>query len=223
MNSIISIQSHVAYGYAGNRAAVFPLQRLGWDVTAVNTVQFSNHTGYDSFTGDVFAAEHVRAVIDGVEAEIGFTGVKALLSGYMGDPSIGTVVLDTAAKLRQHNPDTLYCCDPVMSDPDGGCQIHEGMPVWLREQAVPAADIMTPNAHELFQLTGQAISTYADALRAAAMLRARGPRVVLVTSLLVDDAPAGHIAMLADTAAGSWVVSAPRLDLPARLSGTGDF
>lgn len=38
---MLSIQSHVAYGYAGGRAATFPLQLLGWDVDVVNTVKYS--------------------------------------------------------------------------------------------------------------------------------------------------------------------------------------
>jgi len=42
---VLSIQSHVVSGYVGNKAAVFPLQLLGWDVDVVNTVQFSNHSG----------------------------------------------------------------------------------------------------------------------------------------------------------------------------------
>lgn len=61
--NILSIQSHVAYGYVGNRAATFPLQRLGFDVWAVNTVQFSNHTGYGAWKGEAFSPAHVRAVI----------------------------------------------------------------------------------------------------------------------------------------------------------------
>ena len=32
--AILSIQSHVAYGHVGNRAAVFPLERLGYEVIA---------------------------------------------------------------------------------------------------------------------------------------------------------------------------------------------
>jgi pyridoxine kinase len=44
--SILSIQSLVAYGHAGNSAALFPLQRLGHEVWPVMTVHFSNHTGY---------------------------------------------------------------------------------------------------------------------------------------------------------------------------------
>ncbi|OJT13503.1 Pyridoxal kinase [Trametes pubescens] len=42
---ILSIQSHVTYGYVGGKAAVFPLQCLGYDVDVVNTVNFSNHSG----------------------------------------------------------------------------------------------------------------------------------------------------------------------------------
>ena len=54
--NILSIQSHVAYGHVGNDAAVFPLQRMGVEVWPIHTVQFSNHTGYGSFTGRVFDA-----------------------------------------------------------------------------------------------------------------------------------------------------------------------
>lgn len=42
---VLSIQSHVVHGYVGNKAATFPLQLLGFEVDALNTVQFSNHTG----------------------------------------------------------------------------------------------------------------------------------------------------------------------------------
>ena len=41
---VLSIQSHVVYGAAGNSAAVFPMRRLGVNVWPINTVQFSNHT-----------------------------------------------------------------------------------------------------------------------------------------------------------------------------------
>ncbi|OLO03008.1 hypothetical protein [Salinicola socius] len=83
MTHVISIQSHVAYGYVGNRGAVFPLQRLGLEVTAINTVQFSNHTGYGAFTGDVFSPDHLRNVLDGVESLVGLDDVDAVLSGYI--------------------------------------------------------------------------------------------------------------------------------------------
>ncbi len=63
--NLLSIQSHVAYGHVGNAAAVFPLQRIGVEVWPINTVQFSNHTGYGAWTGEVFGAAHIRDVVTG--------------------------------------------------------------------------------------------------------------------------------------------------------------
>ena len=63
---ILSIQSHVAYGHAGNSAAVFPLQRLGHEVYPVLTVNFSNHTGYGSSRGPLIAPTEIAEVIQGI-------------------------------------------------------------------------------------------------------------------------------------------------------------
>ena len=51
----------------GNSAAVFPLQRLGFSVWPVNTVHFSNHTGYGHWRGPVLPAEDVADVVRGIE------------------------------------------------------------------------------------------------------------------------------------------------------------
>ncbi|MBV5335610.1 pyridoxal kinase, partial [bacterium] len=83
-HTILSIQSHVAYGCVGNRAAVFPLQRMGCDVVAINTVQFSNHTGYGAWTGEVFTPAHIADVVAGVDARGGLTACDGGLSGYIG-------------------------------------------------------------------------------------------------------------------------------------------
>ena len=47
---ILSIQSHVVSGYVGNKSATFPLQLLGFETDCINSVQFSNHTGYEKVT-----------------------------------------------------------------------------------------------------------------------------------------------------------------------------
>lgn len=223
MNKIVSIQSHVAYGYVGNRAAVFPLQRLGWDVIAINTVQFSNHTEYDSFSGDVFSARHIRDVFDGVVKVTDLADVSALLTGYMGDLETGRVILDVLADLRAANPDVLYCCDPVMGDVEKGFYVREGIPEWMRDRAIPAADIVTPNQFELAWLTGREITTLDQAVAAAETLRDQGPEVVLLTSLTVEDSKHDRIGMLVDCAAGSWRVSTRRVDFSVPTSGAGDF
>ncbi|WFF41208.1 pyridoxal kinase PdxY [Salinicola endophyticus] len=223
MTHVISIQSHVAYGYVGNRAAVFPLQRLGLEVTAINTVQFSNHTGYGAFTGEVFSPAHLRNVLDGVESLVGLGGVDAVLSGYMGDEGIGRAVLDSVDRVKQANPEALYCCDPVMGDVGRGFFVREGIPEWMRDHAIRRADIVTPNQFELGFLAGREIHTLEDALAATAALRAQGPRVVLVTSLEVADDDAGHIGMLVDAADGSWRIATPKVDFAIPPNGAGDF
>ncbi|KAG8037840.1 hypothetical protein G9C98_006051 [Cotesia typhae] len=50
---VLSIQSHVVSGYVGNKSATFPLQLLGFEVDAINSVQLSNHTGYKVTKGDI--------------------------------------------------------------------------------------------------------------------------------------------------------------------------
>ncbi|WP_029007884.1 pyridoxal kinase PdxY [Azospirillum halopraeferens] len=222
MKSVLSIQSHVAYGYVGNRAAVFPLQRLGFDVTAVNTVQFSNHTGYGQWTGQVFSAEHIADVVDGVAARGGLEGCDAVLSGYMGEAGLGQVIVETAARVKAANPRALYCCDPVMGDVGRGFFVRPGLPEFIRAHAVPAADVITPNQFELEYLADRPIVTLEDALAATAAVRARGPRLVLVTSLTHAAVPADRIEMLVDGPDGARVVETPRLPLDPPPSGAGD-
>ena len=65
--AILSIQSAVAYGSVGNAAAVFPLQRLGFEVWRVDTVLFSNHTGYGAWRGTVLDPKLVGDILLGIE------------------------------------------------------------------------------------------------------------------------------------------------------------
>ncbi|WP_207457135.1 pyridoxal kinase PdxY [Azospirillum sp. SYSU D00513] len=222
MQTVISIQSHVAYGYVGNRAAVFPLQRLGLDATAVNTVQFSNHTGYGKWTGQVFTAEHIAEIVEGIAARGVLPAYDAVLSGYMGDVGLGRVIVETAARVKAANPKAVYCCDPVMGDVGRGFFVRPGLPEFIKEHAVPVADILTPNQFELEYLADRKVETLSDAMEATAALRARGTRLVLVTSLTRADADPDRIEMLADGAEGAWLVSTPRLPLDPAPNGSGD-
>jgi pyridoxine kinase len=226
VTSILSIQSSVAYGHVGNSAAVFPLQRLGIEVWPVLTVHFSNHTGYGSFRGPVLPADQIAEVLRGVEERGVLPGCDAVLSGYMGDVSLGHVVLDAVAKVKAANPKAVYCCDPVLGDVGRGFFVRPGLPEFMRDQAVPRADIITPNQFELEYLSGlseagRGIETLADALDAAHKVRALGPKIVLVTSLTRSDAPADSIEMLAVSGEGAWIVATPRL--PLTVNGSGDI
>src|SRR5665213_3901318 len=91
--NILSIQSWVAYGHVGNTSAVFPLQRLGAEVWAINTVQFSNHTGYGDWKGAVYSGQSVRDLVDGIATRGALERCDAVLTGYVGGVDIGDAIL----------------------------------------------------------------------------------------------------------------------------------
>ena len=216
----LSIQSSVAYGHVGNSAAVFPLQRLGHEVWPVNTVHFSNHTGYGAWRGPLLAADDVREVIAGIEDRGVLGEADAVLSGYQGDPAVGAVILDAVAKVKELNPDAVYCCDPVMGDVGRGMFVRPGIPEFMRDTVVPRADIVTPNHFELDFLAGRSTTTLEEILDAVDDVRARGPRDVLVTSVLHGDVPEGRLDVLAVSDEGAWAVETPHL--PIAPNGCGD-
>ncbi|MDN5749334.1 MAG: pyridoxal kinase PdxY [Pseudonocardia sp.] len=218
---ILSIQSSVAYGHVGNGAAVFPLQRLGHDVWAVNTVHFSNHTGYHGWRGPLLDPADVADVITGI-AELGVLPTcDAVLSGYLGAEAVGEVVLDAAARVREANPAVVYCCDPVLGDVGPGFFVRPGIPEFMRDRVVPAADVVTPNQFELEFLTARSVTSPTGLLTAVDALRDRGPRTVLVTSVRTDQTPAEDIEMVAADADGAWSVRTPLL--PISVDGAGDL
>lgn len=218
--NILSIQSWVSYGHVGNASAVFPLQRLGAEVWAVNTVQFSNHTGYGAWTGDVYSGEQIARLISGIAARGVFPTCDAILSGYVGDHSIGEAILDAVRKVKAANPAAIYCCDPVIGDDDTGDYVRPGIVDFLRNEAIAAADILTPNRFEVERLTGHACGTMAQAKQAITELQAMGPRCVLITSLATDDTPADALDMLVGEAGAFHLLRTPRLGLS--VNGAGD-
>lgn len=224
--TILSIQSHVAYGHAGNSAALFPLQRSGVEVYDVLTVNFSNHTGYGAWRGSHIAASDVWNVVQGIDDRGVLGGVDALLSGYLGASDMGEVVLMAADLLKQRNPGALYCCDPVLGDVGPGFYTRPGIPLFMRTQVTPRADVMTPNLFELQYLTDRETRTLDDVVDAAEQLRSMGPETVLVTSVAAEgmdaDGPDGRGAMhmVAVDPSGAWQVSTP--NIPQFFTGSGD-
>jgi pyridoxine kinase len=218
--NILSIQSWVAFGHVGNASAVFALQRSGAEVWSVNTVQFSNHTGYGSWKGSVFTGKQVAEVMEGI-ADLGVLPTcDAVLSGYLGDAGIGTAILDAVARVKAANPAALYCCDPVIGDVGRGVFVRPNIPQFMAEQAVPRADIVTPNQFELEQLTGLGSQTLAKTKAAVAALQAKGPRTVLVTSLRTESTPDDAIDMLAAEDGEFFLLRTPLL--PLAVNGAGD-
>ncbi|TCZ56611.1 pyridoxal kinase PdxY [Roseicella aquatilis] len=218
--NILSIQSWVAYGHVGNASAVFPLQRLGAEVWAIHTVQFSNHTGYGAWRGQVLPPALIGDCVQGIAERGVLPRCDAVLTGYVGDAATGEAILDAVARVKSANPAALWCCDPVIGDVGRGIFVRPGIPEFFRDRALGLADIVTPNQFELEWLTGTTVTTLAEARAAVSVLQDRGPRCVLLTSLRTAETPAGAVDLLAAEEGEAWRVRTPLL--PISVNGAGD-
>lgn len=217
--SILAIQSQVVFGHVGNSAAMLPLQRLGFDVMALPSVVLAHHPGYGAWRGLKISPDRIEAMLAGLEERGALAGCRALVSGYLGDAAVAGLVLGAWQRLRKERPDALFLCDPVIGDDDTGVFVAAGIPEVIREELVPAADLITPNRFELAYLAGRGVESYRQAQDAAERLLTRGPSIVVATGLEEPRQP-DEIAVLAASTSGAWLVKTPRrAGVP---HGTGD-
>ncbi|SDQ21755.1 pyridoxal kinase PdxY [Pseudovibrio sp. Tun.PSC04-5.I4] len=222
MRGILSIQSHVTYGHAGNGCAVFPMQRMGHEVWAINTVQFSNHTQHpQGWTGQAHDAKQIAEMFEGLSKLNVLSQIKGIVTGYLGGASHCDVIADIVSEVRRHNPDCLYFCDPVMGAPDKGCIVSEGVAELLVSKLLPMADVIVPNQFELSQFIGEPISSLEEAERACTIAREKGPKMVLAKHLhsVSDEA----FTMMLATPDGNYLAQRPHLSFDRQPVGVGDL
>ncbi len=218
--NILSIQSHVVFGHVGNASAVFPMQRLGVEVWPIHTVQFSNHTGYGSWKGRVFDGHSIDELLEGlVEREV-LSRCDGVVSGYMGSPDLGYAILSAVEQVKKVQPQALYCCDPVIGDVGRGIFVRSGIPEFMCHNAMAAADILTPNHFELEYLSEQTCQTRLTLKSAIQTIQKRGPKIVLVTSVHLDETPDEYLDLVAADGEQFWRVRTPKLNVA--LNGAGD-
>ncbi|MDF2786528.1 MAG: pyridoxamine kinase [Pantoea eucrina] len=224
MKNILAIQSHVVFGHAGNSAAEFPMRRMGANVWPLNTVQFSNHTQYGHWTGTVMPASHLTEIVNGIAAIDRLKTCDAVLSGYLGSAEQGEQILAIVREVKAANPDAWFFCDPVMGHPEKGCIVAPGVAEFHCKQALPASDLIAPNLLELEMLSGQTVADIDQAVDAARLLIAQGPKVVLVKHLARAGRRSDRFEMLLVTADECWHISRPLVDFGVRQPvGVGDL
>jgi pyridoxine kinase len=125
-------------------------------------------------------------------------------------------------KVKALNPQALYCCDPVMGDVGRGFYVHPDIPGMFKNEAIPLADIATPNQFELEALTSLDTSSLTAARKAIDLIHALGPRIVLVTSYREQGSGENQIEMLASDGNALHRVRTPELPLGAGMAGSGD-
>ncbi|MBB6462555.1 pyridoxal kinase [Flammeovirga kamogawensis] len=221
MKNILSIQSHVTYGHVGNAAAVFPLQFSGHEVWALNTVQFSGHTQYPKWTGQVFTPAHLKDILEGVFYNIPKTDCDAILAGYLGSKGTGEVVYDIVRDIKDENPNAIFCCDTVMGDKEAGFYIAEDVPPLYKDKIITIADIITPNQFEAEFLSNSTIKTLEDAKKVAKSLFEQGPTYIIITSLEIQETPENNLTILLYDGNDFFSIHNPKINL-GEVYGTGD-
>ena len=222
MKGIISIQSHVVFGHAGNSSAVFPLQRMGMEVWPIHTLQFSNHTQYkQGWKGRAFSADDINQLVTGIDNIGKLADCQAILSGYQGSAEQCQAIIHTVNSVKQQNPDAIYVCDPVMGDPEKGCILADGITEQLINDVMPIADVIVPNQFELTQFTGMEIINLEQTKLACQKALTLGPKIVLVKHLhsIADDT----FTMMLATADGMYISQRPQLEFNRQPVGVGDL
>lgn len=178
---MLRLQSHVVHGYVGNKSATFPLQLHGFEVDAINSVQFSNHTGYKVFKGQVLNETQLTEVFDGLLQNQLEDKYSHLLTGYIGDETFLRRVGSILKTLRKANPNLMYLCDPVMGD-DGFMYVPKELLPIYRDEIVPLSNITTPNQYEAELLTGKKIITEQDVWNACEWFHEKSVSTVALSS-----------------------------------------
>jgi pyridoxine kinase len=222
MKNVLSIQSHVVFGHAGNSAAEFPMRRLGVNVWPLNTVQFSNHTQYGHWTGSAIDGSQIQDLVEGIGAIGVLPRCDAVLSGYLGTPEQAQAVVEIVRAVKAANPHARYFCDPVMGAA-GGCKVEPGIQEFLVESMPQIADAMMPNHTELQRLVGRMLDTVEEAVDACREVMERGPKLVLVKHLLDRNSPADRFNMLVVTRREAWVGQRPLYPFARQPVGVGDL
>ncbi|VVC43541.1 Pyridoxamine kinase/Phosphomethylpyrimidine kinase,Pyridoxine kinase,Ribokinase-like [Cinara cedri] len=219
IKKVLSIQSHVVSGYVGNKCAVFPLQVMGFEVDAINSVQLSNHTGYKTVYGQILNEKDLSELMTGlIENELHH--YSHLLTGYIRCPQFLKKIVEVYKILKEKNPDLLFICDPVMGDNKKMYVPEEILEVYKNE-IIHLTDILTPNEYELELLTGKTIINLNDIHEAMEILYAQGCKTVVVSSSSIS--PNSEIKCVGRNGSCKEYIE---IDIPLikqSFTGTGDF
>ncbi|XP_062270962.1 pyridoxal kinase-like, partial [Scomber scombrus] len=80
---------------------------LGFEVDSINSVQFSNHTGYSHWKGQVLTADELHVLYEGIKLN-NVHQYDYVLTGYTRDTSFLEMVVDIVQELKRANPNLVY-------------------------------------------------------------------------------------------------------------------
>src|SRR5205085_7098937 len=172
MRVALTIAGSDSGGGAGIQADLKTFFRFGvYGTSAITAVTAQNTIGVSSW--EPVSPELLRAQIDAVATDLRPSAVK---SGMVGTADSIRVV---AESLRRHNL-VPYVLDPVIVATSGDTLLESDGARAIRNELVPLATLVTPNADEVFALTGERIRDEASMRHAAEHLVALGAKAALI-------------------------------------------
>ncbi|GMM32745.1 putative pyridoxal kinase [Saccharomycopsis crataegensis] len=219
---ILSIQSHVTHGFVGNKAATFPLQCLGWDVDVINTVNFSNHTGYGTVAGSVVSSTDLEKLYHHIITTTGLEKYQCLLTGYIPNADLLEQIGMVGRDLKHKNPDSIWLLDPVMGD-EGVMYVDTSVIQAYQSLAKSGGiDIITPNQYELELLLGSPITTELEVTKALDILHHQYRiKYVIITSIYLDNDKSSLKAVCSDN--GDYHILEISPIIEGYFTGVGDL
>jgi len=210
------LNSLVARGSVGGRAALFALERLGFPVIFVPTVILPWHPGHGRATRITPPAAEFHALAEDIAEASWLAGVGAVLTGYFGSINQVAAAARLVAAVRKANPAARYLCDPAVGD-SGGLFVPPALANAIGATLLPVADMATPNRFELDRFAGGAAHDL-TAIRAATEGLA-APEVI-VTSAETDLVTARVTTLVTSPEGAAAVTHALTPNAP---KGTGDL
>ncbi|KAL9093850.1 MAG: hypothetical protein Q9165_003773 [Trypethelium subeluteriae] len=214
--------------------ATFVMQSLGCEVSAINTVNFSNHTAYKQFKGRKTPAEEITELYKGLK-QSRLNDFDVMLSGYISTAeaveAVGKIGRDLKFEAGTKPGSFFWVLDPVMGD--NGRLYVGGDVVPAYKNVINQADMILPNQYEAELLSGIKITDVPSIVEAVTVLHKTYfiPHVI-ITSLRLDS-ETGKVTSESQTltVVGSTARKdqTPRLfkitipALPLFFSGTGDM
>ncbi|KAL4753611.1 hypothetical protein BDW72DRAFT_190824 [Aspergillus terricola var. indicus] len=236
---VLAIASHVVYGHVGNKMATLVMQSLGCDVAALNTVHFSNHTGYRQFKGTRATADEIRNLYEGLCMN-NLTDFDVMLSGYAPSAAaveaVGSIGKDLKRKAADRPGSFFWVLDPVMGD-QGRLYVNDDV-VPAYKNIIQHADLILPNQFEAEVLSGIQITSLETLAKAITALHETYniPHVVITSVQLSKllpspenpspDSTQNLLTIIGSTTLSTGKPRLFRIDVPAIdcfFSGTGDM
>lgn len=189
---LLSVQSHTINGYVGNKAAVFPLQSMGFNVDIFNTVTLSNHLGFlPTCQGEGLRDDLFDKLFYGLESN-NLLEYDVLVSGYTRSIKHLLTLKSYIEKINKNYEEKnnqkrlLYVLDPVLGD-DDKYYVPEQLLSIYQSYLLPLSTMITPNYFECQILSGMKINTLQNAIEASNIIHFYGPEIVVMTGLKLDE------------------------------------